>query len=67
MDFDAIQMQPKLYSNKWFLAKLFKLSRSMRQGCPIASYLYVLQAEKIRNSNKIKGITIPTESNTKNC
>ena len=35
----------------------------MRQGCPIAPYLYILQAEPlaqtIRNSEKISGIKIP--------
>ena len=36
----------------------------MRQGCPIAAYLYILQAEPmaetIRNNTKIKGINLPT-------
>jgi len=47
-----------------FLSRFFRLSRSLRQGCPIASYLYVLQAEpmaqSIRNNDKIKGIVLPT-------
>ena len=47
-----------------FVSNFFKLSRSMRQGCPIASYLYILQAEpmaeSIRNNNKIKGLKVPS-------
>ncbi len=50
-----------------FLSSFFKLGRSMRQGCPIAASLYVLQAEplaeSIRQSKKIKGIRLPG----KNC
>ena len=52
-----------------FLSKFFPISRSMRQGCPIAAYLYILQAEPmaqtIRNDDKISGITIPGENNAK--
>ena len=47
-----------------FLSKFFKISRSMRQGCPIASYLYVLQAEPmaeaIRKNEQIIGIKLPS-------
>jgi exodeoxyribonuclease III len=43
-----------------FLSRFFPISRSMRQGCPIAAYLYIVQAEpmaqSIRNSDKIEGI-----------
>ena len=47
-----------------FLSPFFKITRSMRQGCPIAAYLFILQAEpmaeSIRKNKKIKGIEIPT-------
>ena len=47
-----------------FISKFFKISRSLRQGCPVASLLYIIQAEPmaqaIRNNTKIKGIKIPT-------
>ena len=47
-----------------FLSCFFKLSRSMRQGCPIASYLYILQAEpmaeSIRKNKQIIGLETPT-------
>ena len=43
-------------------SKYFKLSRSIRQGCPISALLFILVAEmlaiKIRNDDTIKGITI---------
>jgi hypothetical protein len=46
-----------------FLSRFFQISRSLRQGCPVAALLYILQAEPmaqaIRNSAKIKGIKIP--------
>ena len=46
-----------------FLSSFFDITRSMRQGCPIAAYLYILQAEPmalaIRKSNKICGIKLP--------
>ena len=49
-----------------FLSSFFSISRSMRQGCPIASYLYILQAEpmaeSIRKNSKIKGLHIPTHN-----
>jgi hypothetical protein len=48
-----------------FMSAYFKISRSVRQGCPIAPHLYILQAEPmanaIRKSKRIKGITLPTE------
>ena len=47
-----------------FLSKYFPISRSMRQGCPIAAYLYIVQAEPmaetIRKEKRIKGIDVPT-------
>ena len=46
-----------------FLSKYFSISRSMRQGCPIAAYLYILQAEPmaqaVRSDDKIEGIELP--------
>lgn len=49
-----------------FISCFFKLSRSMRQGCPIAAYLYILQAEpmaeSIRKNKNIKGIEIPNST-----
>jgi len=50
-----------------FLSEYFTLSRSMRQGCPVAAYLYILQAEPmaeaIRKNNKIDGIELPVKEN----
>ena len=46
-----------------FLSNFFGITRSMRQGCPIAAYLYILQAEPmalaIRKSTNICGIRLP--------
>lgn len=46
-----------------YISKYFPISRSMRQGCPIAAYLYILQAEPlaeaIRKSKDIQGIPLP--------
>ena len=46
-----------------FISKYFSISRSCRQGCPIAPLLYILQAEPmacaIREDNQIKGINLP--------
>jgi hypothetical protein len=43
-----------------FVSKLFSISRSCRQGCPVALLIYILQAEPmacaIRGNNDIKGI-----------
>ena len=48
-----------------YLTKYFPITRSMRQGCPVAAYLYILQAEPmaqtIRKSDKIQGIYLPSE------
>ena len=49
-----------------FRSKSFKLSRSVRQGCPIAPYLYIIQAEPllncIRKNDKIEGIKLPKKN-----
>ena len=46
-----------------FRTSYFKISRSMRQGCPISPLLYILQAEPlacaIRKNEKIIGISLP--------
>ena len=52
-----------------YLSEYFPLSRSMRQGCPIAAYLYILQAEPmaeaIRKNKGIQGIELPEFNNIK--
>ena len=44
------------------LSRYFSVTRSMRQGCPIAAFLYILQAEPMaetmRKSDKLDGIKI---------
>ena len=46
-----------------FRSRKIKITRSVRQGCPVAPLLYVLQAEpfaeSIRKNENIKGIRIP--------
>lgn len=48
-----------------FLSKYFTITRSARQGCPIAPLLYILQAEPMacamRENDNIKGIVLPGE------
>jgi hypothetical protein len=48
-----------------FVSKYFSISRSCRQGCPVAPLIYTLQAEPmacaIRENNDIKGIKLPGE------
>jgi hypothetical protein len=48
-----------------YLSKSFKISRSVRQGCPIAPLLYILQAEPlaatIRKDPNVKGILLPSD------
>lgn len=52
-----------------FVSKYFSMSRSTRQGCPIAPLLYIIQAEPmacaIRANNEIKGLLLPTGDNQK--
>ena len=49
-------------TNNGFSSPFFKLSRGVRQGCPLSAYLFImvveLLANKIRNSKDIKGIKI---------
>ena len=44
--------------NNGYFSKIFEISRSIRQGCPISALLFILVAEiiaiKIRNKKKIK-------------
>jgi hypothetical protein len=46
-----------------FVSKYFNISRSCRQGCPIAPLVYILQAEPvacaIRGDSEIQGIKLP--------
>ena len=48
-------------SNNGYLSPYFKLSRGIRQGCPISALLFLLIAEVIaillRNSDEIKGLS----------
>ena len=50
------------FGNNGNYSEYFKLSRSIRQGCPISTLLCILVAEmlaiKIQNQEAIKGITI---------
>ena len=52
-----------------YLSSFFPISRSIRQGCPIAAYLYIIQAEPLAESVKkdreIKGIEIDNDTELK--
>ena len=52
-------------SNNGYLSQYFKLSRGIRQGCPISALLFILVAEilaeKVRDNKSIKGISINHE------
>jgi hypothetical protein len=49
-----------------FVSRFVNISRSIRQGCPIAPMLYILQAEplatSIRRNPKIVGISLPNRN-----
>jgi hypothetical protein len=49
-------------TNNGFSSPFFKLERGVRQGCPLSAYLFImvveLLANKIRNTEEIKGIKI---------
>ena len=48
--------------NNGFCTNYFKLSRGVRQGCPLSPYLFIVAVEilacKIRQDREIKGISI---------
>ena len=52
--------------NNGYYSSYFKLTRGIRQGCPISALLFLIMAEimaiKLRQSNNIKGITINGET-----
>ena len=46
-----------------FVSKYFNISRSYRQGCPIAPLVYILQTEPvactIRGDSEVQGVKLP--------
>jgi hypothetical protein len=56
--------------NNGHISKFFQVERGVRQGCPIASLLFVLSVEllscKIRQSSLIKGIPLPLADYSRN-
>ena len=57
-------------TNNGYQLKFFKLSRGIRQGCPLSALLFLLPAEVIatviRNSDQVKGISL-NNTNFKLC
>ena len=57
-------MYEGLYKYIWFdlISESFKLSRGVKQGCPLSAYLFIIAIEmlnvKIRSNNGIKGLEI---------
>jgi exonuclease III len=54
-----------------FLSEFFTISRSIKQGCPVAPLLYIIQAEpmacKIRKNTQISGIKLPIVDTFSSC
>ena len=54
-----------------FVSEFFSISRSIKQGCPVAPILYILQAEAIacavRNDTNIEGLNLPIHENIQLC
>ena len=48
--------------NNGYTSERFKLSRGVKQGCPLSAYLFIIAIEmlanKIRSTNNIKGLEI---------
>lgn len=57
-----------IINNGW-VSESFKISRGIRQGCPISALLYILcaeiMAENIRNNKNINGIKIGRDKEIK--
>ena len=55
--------------NGGYVTNYFKVSRGVRQGCPLSPILFILSAEllaqKIRQSSKSKGIKLPNNVEVK--
>ena len=55
--------------NGGYVTNYFKVSRGVRQGCPLSPILFILSAEllaqKIRQSSKSKGIKLPNKAEVK--
>ena len=53
-----------------YRSSYFRISRSMRQACPVSPLIYILQAEPlacaIRNNNNIIGFPLPNPDNGEN-
>jgi hypothetical protein len=48
--------------NNGYISESFKLSRGVKQGCPLSAYLFIMVIEmlaiKVRSNNNIKGLEI---------
>ena len=59
----AFKYAKMLILTNGFNSSYFKITRLMRQGCPVSTLLFILQAEPlacaIRKNHNIKGIPLP--------